>query len=564
MNSSDITNIDPALNLPIDQAKPKKRYFGWFSLVAGNPFFLFSPMLLLYGLFSVATEPEMLGQEATSLAFNFSCLGLYEILLVVTAIWLAGRRLTYDASVLMWLENLLLFVPFLLLSQASFLSADAAFRYATIGVMLAVGRWILQFRYFPNLNLPPLLMFLGLGLLLLNAGYPLLFHYFVTVKENNWIWPKLSFMSWALMLPAVMLFGNWLCRPARASENRWLPLSFFTVWMIGTAVNLRAINYVDDLEFRPGLMIPLAWALVWTVWLQMGNLFSRVSFRFRDRAIWVPVAVPIVAFVLHEELVFFGLIAANLIAVLSLGRKVSTRTRNKALVVLGAMALAGMPELWAEELIPFYTRGKCVLLAVAAYVLSLAVPRAECRAGLVVAVIAGITTQYYFGRLDYLEQFALDTALMFALVHSLSWRDTRESVGRPIRFALGLGWMIHGVIWVRIAGADVSETEAFISRMMPLSGLLVLACFAIRHLRSKSWQPLDVPLFAILVVLTVPINGGYEAVRITPPGYLAVLGSFLLFAVGTAFALIREKLGKKALEYAETTKEALISPIGGR
>ena len=205
-----------------------------------------------------------------------------------------------------------------------------------------------------------------------------------------------------------------------------------------------------------------------------------------------------------------------------------------------------------------------MLLALAAYGVSVSVRRREWRAGVVGAVLAGIATQNYFGRLDYLEQFALDTTLMFALVHSLGWRDTRESVGRPIRFALGLGWVIHGIIWVHIAGGDVPETEMFISRMMPLSGLLVLTCFAAYQLRTRRWQPLDVQVFGLLVVLTVPINSGYEAVRITPPGYLAVLGSFVLFALGRGYAIVRDQLAARAGDYARSAKVALTAPIGGR
>ena len=152
---------------------------------------------------------------------------------------------------------------------------------------MAIARWTLQYRYFPQINLPLRLMVLGFGLLLLNAGYPLLFHYFVTVKEDNWIWPALSFISWTMILPLVMLVGNWLCRPvegaATAFQGRWLPLACYAVWLVGTAVNLRAINYVDGMDFRPGLVFPLVWSLVWTVWLQMGALFERVSYRLRDR-----------------------------------------------------------------------------------------------------------------------------------------------------------------------------------------------------------------------------------------------------------------------------------------
>ena len=61
----------------------------------------------------------LLSWKATSkLAFNFAALQLYEILLVFVAIVLGVRRVWYDSTLLVVLENLLLLVPFILVTQA--------------------------------------------------------------------------------------------------------------------------------------------------------------------------------------------------------------------------------------------------------------------------------------------------------------------------------------------------------------------------------------------------------------------------------------------------------------
>ena len=108
-------------------------------LLAGNPFYPLSAALLLYGLYLVSVDPQMFGQELAQLAFNFSSLELYEVLVVVTALLLARRALWYDATVLVLLENLLLLVPFLLISQATFLTRQATWAVGGTAVALAIG-----------------------------------------------------------------------------------------------------------------------------------------------------------------------------------------------------------------------------------------------------------------------------------------------------------------------------------------------------------------------------------------------------------------------------------------
>src|SRR5712671_3566468 len=91
----------------------------WKRLLACNPFYLVSVALLLFACYRISLEPRLFDHEAAHLLFNFTSLQIYELLLVVTAIFLAARRIWYDSTLLVGLENLLLLVPFILISQAA-------------------------------------------------------------------------------------------------------------------------------------------------------------------------------------------------------------------------------------------------------------------------------------------------------------------------------------------------------------------------------------------------------------------------------------------------------------
>src|ERR1039457_7214901 len=87
--------------------------------LACNPFYLVSAALLLYGFYRVSMDANFLRGELVQLWFNFGSLQCYEVLLVLTAILLARRRIWYDSTLLVGLENLLVLVPFILLSEAA-------------------------------------------------------------------------------------------------------------------------------------------------------------------------------------------------------------------------------------------------------------------------------------------------------------------------------------------------------------------------------------------------------------------------------------------------------------
>src|SRR3954466_14355690 len=92
---------------------PSRRPIQWSKLLWDcNPFYLLSAGLLLYGCYRISTEPDVMSRDFTHLYFNFGSLQLYELLVVSTAIFLASRRIWYDSTLLVGLENLFLIVPF--------------------------------------------------------------------------------------------------------------------------------------------------------------------------------------------------------------------------------------------------------------------------------------------------------------------------------------------------------------------------------------------------------------------------------------------------------------------
>src|SRR5579862_3445470 len=104
MNEHDLTNVPPPVPppiAPIPQATPPlspPRSFSWWmrKLFVCNPFYLVSAALLLYGCYRVSIDTPLFDVETARLLFNFTSVQCYEILLVITAIFLARRRIWYD------------------------------------------------------------------------------------------------------------------------------------------------------------------------------------------------------------------------------------------------------------------------------------------------------------------------------------------------------------------------------------------------------------------------------------------------------------------------------------
>src|SRR5258706_705285 len=151
-------------------------------LLACNPFYLISAACLLYGLYRLTIDPTFRSAELRQLAAIFGSLQVYEVLVVVTAIFLAWRQIWYDSTLLVTLENMLVLLPFILVTLAVFLGNQVAWIVCGTGACLAVLKFWGFKRFIRELNLPHRLLGIGLVILLINLSAPF---YFRSVQKGN-------------------------------------------------------------------------------------------------------------------------------------------------------------------------------------------------------------------------------------------------------------------------------------------------------------------------------------------------------------------------------------------
>jgi len=178
MNSSNET--PPPIEVPDPVPRPVNRpvtavdLTRWLRLLlARNPFYILSALLLLYSMRLLSGDSRVFSTETPQLLFNFASFQFYELLLAGTAIVLARRMVWYDSGLLVGVENMFVFVPFILVSQALLLSNSIAVAFCLAGCLLGAGRGLCLKRGLPKANLPAILLIFGGVLLCLNVALPI-------------------------------------------------------------------------------------------------------------------------------------------------------------------------------------------------------------------------------------------------------------------------------------------------------------------------------------------------------------------------------------------------------
>ena len=505
-------------------------------VIVSNPFFLLSALFMLQGIYLVSVDPQMFGQEQSQLAFNFSSLQVYELLLVLTALFLARRQLWHDTALLFWLENLFVVVPFILISQASMMENRAVWTgslcaAATLFTVLRFGSWKFYLR---PLNLPATGLALGAVLLIANLAFPL--HFREVIGEDSQAWTQLSPHLWRWFMPvlflALLAFPRSQDITERSLTRRWTPLAAASIWIIATAVHLRSMDYLDGIRFRVWTLAPMLWALAWVINRRLADFIPHPD-DYRSRILALPIVATVLAIQIDPRL-FLGLTLANcaLFAWQALAHR--NETAKEFLLASVAALLAALPQNQGSGFIPDFSREKVILLALGAYLLVQACRFRTPRGALIGALIAGFGSQYLFARFDYAEQLSLQNALLFGLAHSLFWTGARGTFAKAVWKAFAIALPIHSLAWGRIAGLDAALTITLASLF--IGGVYVLA----RQFQGR-WASQALMVAAVCNVATVGINYLVEVLRITPTGYLVVLGAFVFFASGIAYALTRAR-----------------------
>ncbi|HEV2692064.1 MAG TPA: hypothetical protein VG347_04140 [Verrucomicrobiae bacterium] len=543
MNENDQTSVPPSViasvepTPPLQPPKPKKTLSWWLrTLFVCNPFYLVSAALLLYGCYRVSIDTPLFDAESARLAFNFTSVQFYEILVVITAIFLARRGIWYDSTLLVGLENLLVFVPFILISQAALIESNLAMEMCLVGAAVAVVRFGGLKRHFTQLNLPASLLAIGSLLLLLNVALPLIYRHFGETKIGVYIDSgpayEMNECTWLLILPAVLALVNLLPRARVAGsllpQHRWLPLGLFSLWIAVTCAHLYGLDFIYQFNLRGELLAPAAAVLAWTIFLRVPT-----KSRWQTYALtFLPLGVPLLSTSPGGRRTFLILAAVNIAAygaVCLLDRK--NRVARHLTVIAGLLFVAGMPASWLPSINPEIGHADWIAGGFIVYMLCWITFSNHPGKSVLGSFIFGAAILAVFRHHAAALQWAMQGGFIFLLLHSLCWNDQDHLGANLLRMSAAVAWIVQSFVWMH------SEYARFWMSFVP--GAVVLAvCFACQ-LYQFEWKKSVIPAAAFFVLLSGPGTAAIHGLSSTPVGLLAVTGSFLLFGFGTAAALTR-------------------------
>ena len=555
MNENDESNVPSASNVPPPitpdqnvEASPSlspplpnrsRRPLSWWlrRFFACNPFYLVSAALLLYGCYRVSIDGTFVDRETARLLFNFSSVQVYELLLVGVAIFLARRLLWYDSMVLVGLENMLVFVPFILISLAALTGPTITVSVCAAAVILAVLRFGCLRRYFAELNLPWSLLGVGFILLALNVALPLTYRHYINLKIGVHLDAGPDYIMnecmWLLVLPAALALVNFLPRAQTGGEllpqRRWLPMGLFALWITVTGLHLWALDYVYGYYLRPDLFAPVGWVLAWTVFLRAPA--KPVALKY---ALMVPaLAVPFLANASGTEKTYLALMALN-VAAFGVMRFVrgGNRLMGHLAYASALLFVAGLPENWIQMAIHGATAMGCVAAGLAAYLIFWAAWLRDPKLAVLGSILVGIAIVAVIP--SHLNpdviNWALQGGFVFFLLHSLRWNDAEHAGARASRISIGVAWAVQSFVWMNCEGSRF---------WMPfIPGVLVLGFYCV--VNRGVWRLFALPVSALVVFLSGPCCLAIERLRSLPAGLLAVIASFAFLGLGTAAALTRE------------------------
>jgi hypothetical protein len=556
MNSPEQTNpmlpIGEEITLdPVSTATQQKPHPTWSRWIrrffACNPFYLASATLLLYGVYRVSVDPSVFQREVLQLVFNFSSLQIYALVLTITAVLLARRSIWYDSNLLVGLEHLLVFVPFILVSQAALIDSRMVWTMCLSGAVLVAGRHAVLKRGIRCLNLPASMAVMGTLLLILNTALPLLYRHFHESKFGTKPdWGTAYYFNqyaWLLVLPAVCALLNLVPFEAGKREplpsRGWLPVGWYVLWLAGTTAHLYSLGYVYDFDLRHEWTAPAVWALSWTLWRRADLLapltkpIPGLNGAELNRALLLlPLLVaPLGITQARGSGVFFALAALNTAAygILAIRGRHGLLPLHLLLISL-VCAIAVSPVGLAPEPIMHFSRGKVSAFSAAIYLLVWALLSRNPRLGIAGGIVAALLTTGVPGLGLETVRWALHIGLVFLLIHSLRWKDSETAGAAMARTLSAVAWGLHAVWWQGFGGGGAAVSGP---------AVVLLAIYVIARLTTGRWSSLDLPVAAAAVILAGPAKLLAQVAFQAPIGMLAIAASFLLFAAGTAAALTR-------------------------
>ena len=525
--------LDSEVHISPDAIRKGFRY-----VLDRNPFYILSAVLLLYGFYLVSADPGHHRTETAPLTFNFSSLQIYELMAVATAIFLARRRIWYDATLLVGLENLLVLVPFILISEAALIGHGILRELCLVAGILAAVRFLCLRRFIPELNIPKRALLIGLGILAINVALPVIFRILheskvgtrptwgAAYQTNQWVW--------LAVLPALCALAKFMPLPKESGtlplQGRWIPMGCFWLWMTATATHLYCLGYVYDFSVTRVMVAPSVWVIAWAAFLRIAEALPRINPAWKSRLLWLPMVCPFIA-LSDSNWVFLTLTTANAVACLAVFLRDRTQTLALRLIFVSlALIIGGLPEAWCPGFLGGFNRWKCLAAAGAGYFILWSSLSRNPGIGMAGAMVLAVGAAFALPRDVNRIHWAIEFFAAFVLIHSSRWQGPLTAQEKAIRYVTATAWVIHAWVWMGTGGA---------AWMVCLVATWVMGnCLLFRGLKGN-WGPPVIPAAALLVTLSGPGWQGLDKLLSAPAGIQAIASSFVLFILGTGLALMK-------------------------
>jgi hypothetical protein len=482
-----------------------------------NPLLLLSPICLLYGIYRAVVAPNLFASDTDNTIFNFIALALYVLMVCVTSTLLARKQIIPDTIMLLLLNALLFVSPFILVAHGVFLEGHLAIALGILGIAMCKGQLEILKRRLPQSFISPQLMIGAALVLTANFLVPLLFRH--GLENDNEAWGRTSLYAWYVVLPLLVAWLNMLPRRTKFNSvwaRPWFASLTYGLWVVGTAIQLWTVAYVDDRALHGYQFTVALWVLAWTAF-RRAELFAPVCARR------IQTLAPIFAILIPGLGAIDGLdlrIAATLyvlnLPVLALAYGKLPVFAMGGISLVGALAC--MPAAWIAQLSPALTRGDFVALVFAALALGAVAMIRDARAGFIAALGVGL----FAAVCGVSKTAALNAAILFLFLHQLRWKN----ISRDEHLMLG----VAGVIWI----AQTVGLEMRMSADARFAGLVAtfVVTICLRNAALGRQTSLVPPICSIIVLCLHPIHWSATAVATAPSGVLAIMIGFLLLGAG--------------------------------
>jgi len=517
----------------------------WMCFVLdGNPFYIISAVLLLYSMNRLSNGSGMFDSERAQLIFNFSSFQIYELLLVGTAIFLAYRRIWYDAGVLVFLENMFLFVPFILVSQALLISSSTATILCLVGSGMVMARMEAIRRKIQGMNFSKRLLVLGMVLLLINLVMPILVRLLhKDVAMPQWYVRKEWFVTtgWFWAAPLMIALGWFLPLGVKKEDTgvekaifarRWFPLFAYVLWVAGTLAHFYCIGYLYDFKWNYAFLAPVIWVLGWILVFRRFELGVKSGGRLESFFWGLPLVGALWAVAFKDMSICLLLTSLNALFYAEVAITKRSFRAFHLFFFSAALAIGASPIEWYWALgigcgqmqwmsgimmgwfvlLTLSTRNpKCTLLGALA-------------SGGLVLIVTSCTG-------EGVGIIALQTVPAFFLLHSLRWEEGEEE---NARWMMGGVWILFSPLWI------FGGTSSTVMSTLIIAGIVLFGCIILRWIHGD-WKPYPVVITPVVVMAMALGKVLFLHIKEIPEGILILIGSFLFFGGGTVLALARAR-----------------------